>query len=73
MTGLHSNLPEKKNWFGTQVWSLMMDLTAVALLILLSSGFYMWVKVKAERRVGLVCLEIGVAIFGIAFWALCKF
>jgi hypothetical protein len=39
-SGLHSNIPEKKNWFWTQIWSLMMDLTAVALLILLGSGFY---------------------------------
>ncbi|MDA0710594.1 MAG: hypothetical protein O3B73_10350, partial [bacterium] len=73
MSGLHSNLPEKKNWLGTQVWSLMMDLTVVALLVLLFSGFYMWIKVKADRRIGLLCLEIGAVIFAIAFWAICRF
>lgn len=73
MSGLHSNLPDKKNWVWTEVWSLMMDLTVVALLILLASGFYMWVRLKTERRAGILCLEIGTVIFGIACWALCKF
>ena len=73
MTGLHSNIPEKKNWVWTQVWSLMMDLTVLAILVLLGTGFYMWLKLRSERRVGLLCLEIGGAVFILVFWFLAKF
>jgi len=73
MSGLHSNIPEKKNWILTKVWSLLMDLTIVALLALLGTGFYMWLKIKTERRIGLICLEIGGAVFILIVLALAKF
>jgi hypothetical protein len=34
LTGLHSSIPDKKNWIWTKLWSLMMDLTAIGLLII---------------------------------------
>ena len=73
MSGLHSNIPEKKNWIWTQIWSLLMDLTIVALLILLFSGFYMWLQLKTERRLGLIFLEIGAALFVLIILGLAKF
>ena len=73
MSGLHSNIPEKKNWIWTQIWSLLMDLTIVALLVLLFSGFYMWLQLKTERRLGLLCLEIGAALFVLIILGLAKF
>ena len=57
--GLHSNIPDKKNWLWTKVWSLMMDLTAAAMLTLLGTGIYMWTGLKKERRWGLAALETG--------------
>lgn len=73
MSGLHSNIPEKKNWIWTQVWSLLMDLTIVALIVLLFSGLYMWLRMKTERRIGLLCLEVGGAILALIILALAKF
>ena len=73
MSGLHSNIPDKKNWIWTQIWSLMMDLTIVALVILLGSGFYMWLQLKTERRAGLIFFEIGAALFVLVILGLAKF
>lgn len=73
MAGLHSNIPEKKNWGWTQAWSLVMDLTAIAMLVLATSGVYMWIGLKTERRIGLLVLETGAAAFLIVFWFLAKF
>ncbi len=73
MSGLHSNLPDKKNWGWTRAWSLIMDFTAVAMLVLAASGVYMWIGLKSERRVGLVVLESGALVFVIVFWFLVEF
>lgn len=73
LSGLHSNIAQKKNWFWTQYWSLVMDLTAGALLLLLASGFYLWLKITSERRLGLLCLEVGAAVFALVFWFLSRF
>ncbi len=73
MAGLHSNIPDKKNWIWTRVWSLMMDLTVVATLVLLGTGLYLWLEIAPERRIGLVCLAIGSAAFVIVTVFLSKF
>lgn len=73
MAGLHSNIPEKKNWAWTQAWSLIMDLTAIAMLVLAASGLYMWIGLKSERKIGLIVLESGATVFLIVFWFLAKF
>lgn len=52
MSGLYSNIPDKKNWIWTRVWSLMMDLTVVATLVLLGTGLYLWLRIRLERRMG---------------------
>ncbi|OGG57272.1 MAG: hypothetical protein A3F84_02110 [Candidatus Handelsmanbacteria bacterium RIFCSPLOWO2_12_FULL_64_10] len=70
LTGLHSNLQEKRNWLPTHLWSLMMDLTVLAILFLLGSGFYLWLQLTAMRRAGLWALGIGLAsllvlVFGV--------
>jgi len=50
-----------------------MDLTIVALLILLFSGFYMWLQLKTERHTGLFLLEIGGALFVLVVLGVAKF
>lgn len=67
-TGLHSNIPEKKNWFWTKIWSIVIDLTALVMLLLLGTGLYMWTKLKNERRTGLLLLEFGGALIIILIW-----
>ena len=73
LAGLHSNIPEKKNWVWTKVWSLMMDLTAVATLVLLVTGLYMLTQMTSERRPGLIVLGIGSVVFLLTVWILGKF
>jgi hypothetical protein len=73
LTGLHSNISNKKNWFWTKIWSLMIDITAVGLLVLLASGFYLWLSLGRERRIGLMIMETGFVIFILLLWILSKF
>jgi hypothetical protein len=73
LTGLHSNIPDKKNWIWTNVWSLMMDVTAIGLFVLLASGFYLWLIKPSERRIGLLFLEVGSVVFVLLIWIISKF
>lgn len=72
-TGLHSNIPEKKNWFWTSVWSGVIDLTALIMVLLLGTGLYMWTGLQRERRTGLIILELGGAIIILIIWILSRF
>lgn len=72
-TGLHSNIPEKKNWMWTKVWSLIMDATAFAMIILLATGFYMWNGLKSDRRWGLLILELSSVIIILIIWIVSRF
>lgn len=71
LTGLHSNLQEKRNWLPTHLWSLVMDLTVLAVLFLLGSGLYLWLQLAHLRRMGLCMLGIGFAsLLALVFGAL---
>ena len=47
-------------------WQLLADATAYLTLFITLSGIYLWVALKAERRVGLILVAAG----AIAFWGL---
>ncbi len=63
LSGLHSNLQQKKNWGLTRVWSVIMDLTAVVMALLAFSGLYMWYSRGDSRKSGLFALALGSGIF----------
>ncbi|MBT4511999.1 MAG: hypothetical protein HOC20_07310 [Chloroflexi bacterium] len=63
MSGLHSNLAEKKNWVMTRVWSMTMDLTAVVMALLVLSGLFMWYSREDYRKSGLIILILGAGVF----------
>lgn len=63
MTGLHSNLQEKRNWWPTRVWSMLMDFTVFALAFLATTGIYMWIQICNERKIGVTFIVIGFGIF----------
>jgi hypothetical protein len=72
MSGLHSNLAEKKNWTWTEAWSLLMDSTVVALLLLVSSGLYLWAGAGTDRHVGLLAMALGTGVTAAVLWMLCR-
>ncbi|MFA6110941.1 MAG: PepSY-associated TM helix domain-containing protein [Candidatus Latescibacterota bacterium] len=72
LSGLHSNLAEKKNWIGTAVWSAMMDATVLALVLLVGTGLYLWAAAPADRRVGMLALAFGTGSAAAVLWVLCQ-
>jgi len=62
-----------KNWKWANVWKFFSDLTAIIMLVLTASGFYMWLNLKTARRWGLIFLEIGATVFIVLVWVLSKF
>lgn len=51
------------NWFWMRLWHWMADATVYVVLFLTASGVYLWTVLKAERKVGLICLGAGAVSF----------
>ena len=64
-TGVKMDEPARtRDWLWTRVWSLAMDALAVGLVILVSSGVYLWYRRSDARRGGVVALAAGLACCG---------
>lgn len=72
MRYLHMNPGPHKpaNWIIGKLWGWLADTTVYLTLFLTVSGIYMWIVLKAERRVGLIAMGTGVLTFGAIFFAL---
>ena len=46
-----------------RAWRLLADATAYLLLFITISGVYLWVALKAERKIGVVLIVVGAATF----------
>jgi len=53
------NVAIRGNWLFTRVWRWLADGTVYLLLFLSASGVYLWVFLRAERRLGLILLAVG--------------
>ncbi len=53
----------RKNWWPMQAWHWLADGTSYLVCFISLSGIYLWVALKAERRVGLALLGAGAATF----------
>lgn len=58
------NASIRGNWFWTRVWRWLADGTVYLTLFLSLSGIYLWVALRAERRVGLALITVGALSFG---------
>jgi len=53
------NADLRGNWFWTRVWRWFADGTVYLLLFISVTGVYLWLTIKAERRIGLTLLGAG--------------
>lgn len=63
MTWMHTTFGMQHEYAPHNVWGALMLLTSVGLLVLGGTGLYLWFKLRAERRIGLVLL-LGNLVFG---------
>ena len=62
MPGPH-NIDVRGNSWPMRAWGLLADATAYLLLFITISGIYLWVALRAERRVGLLLVLAGASTF----------
>jgi hypothetical protein len=62
MPGPH-NVDVRGNSWLIRAWRVLADATAYLLLFITVSGLYLWVALKAERRVGLLLILAGASTF----------
>jgi hypothetical protein len=67
MVYLHRNPGPHKtkgvNWSGSKAWAWIADWTVYLTFFLTATGIYLWIVIKAERKVGLVLMGAGVVTF----------
>ena len=63
MPGPH-NVDVRGNSGLIRAWRLVADATAYVLLFITASGIYLWVALRAERRIGLAFMVAGAVTFG---------
>lgn len=53
------NAAVRGNWVATRIWGVLADGTVYLLLLVTTSGIYLWYLVRPERRRGMVFLAVG--------------
>lgn len=63
--GMDKNDPgQRPDWIVTKLWRIMMDLTAIILIILSLGSWIMWYKVRRDYKAGYIFLAAGIIIAG---------
>ena len=64
-SGSRYNQPaSERDWAVTTLWVLAMDALAAGLIVMIVGGYYMWWRLKMDRRPGLLVLAAGVLTCG---------
>jgi hypothetical protein len=66
------NAAIRGNWFGTRAWRWVADGTVYLLLFISASGVYLWLAIRAERRVGIALLTAGALSFFGSIYAILR-
>jgi hypothetical protein len=60
LTGVRMDDPsQRRDWLLTRIWTIAMDGLAIGLVIMVSSGLYLWVRRERRRLPGLLSLALG--------------
>ena len=63
--GMNKNDPEQlPNWIVTKLWRIIMDTTAIILILLSLGSWIMWYKVRKDYKAGYIFLAAGIIIAG---------
>jgi|GEM_PF-2924078 len=54
------------------LYALMMDLSSLALLLFVVTGFYMWLKLERKKAYGIALLLLACALTGGVIWSFMK-
>jgi hypothetical protein len=65
------NVNIRGNWPFTRIWKWLADATVYLLLFISASGIYLWVVLRAERRIGLILMGAGALSFIGVVYGLC--
>lgn len=63
LTTLHSQVGYTNKLKRIKLWAICVDATAIATVLLVLSGFWMWWELKATRRLGLAFAAFGFLLF----------
>jgi hypothetical protein len=59
-SGSRFNQPSsQRDWMLTTIWVLAMDALAAGLIVMVLGSYYMWYRLKAKRRLGIIVLAAG--------------
>jgi hypothetical protein len=59
-------------YLATQVWAVVVDITAISTIIWVISGIWLWARKPRERRLGGLCLASGCLLFVVLAVLLCR-
>ena len=59
-------------YLATQVWAVVVDITAISTIIWVISGIWLWARKPRERRLGGLCLAAGCLLFIVLAVLLCR-
>ena len=64
-SGSRYNQPaSQRDWVVTSVWVFAMDALAAGLIVMIVGSYYMWWRLKPDRRLGLLVLAAGILTCG---------
>ena len=66
------NVNVRGNWVYTRVWGWLADLTVALVLFLSVSGVYLWLFLKAERKLGIIFMIAGLLSCGAGIYAIVR-
>jgi hypothetical protein len=66
----YNSAATSRDWVLTSAWVFAMDALAAGLLVMVLGSYYMWYRLKAERRLGWIILTAGVITCGLFVFGL---
>ena len=70
LTQLHHRHGYQNDNAVNDLWAFAVDLAVFGMVFWVGSGLWMWWQLKATRRLGSVCLVVGVGLFGIFLFSI---
>ena len=70
LESLHRRRGYKSDFALDDAWAVSVDLAIIGMVFWVASGIWIWWELKTTRRLGMICLAAGVAVFGTFIFAI---